>query len=48
MRGGEWGWVRWRPGEASAFYRGRREAEAAGKGEATVINGAFHCCRYRE
>jgi hypothetical protein len=32
--------VRWRPGEASAFYRGRREA--ARKGGAAAVNGALH------
>jgi hypothetical protein len=33
---------------ASAFYRGQREVEAAREGEAVAVNGALHCCHYRE
>jgi hypothetical protein len=28
---------------ASAFYRGRREVDVVGEGEAVVVNGALHC-----
>jgi hypothetical protein len=48
QRGGEQGWVRWRPSEASAFYRGQREVAVATKGRAAAVNGALHYCHYHE
>jgi hypothetical protein len=32
----------------STFYKGWREAEAAGEGGATMVNDALHCHCYQE